>query len=72
VRHEMATTLVDVLTRRTRAHLHDRAGVLAAAAEVARLLGPSSAGTTPRSRSQVAAYRRCAMPRRLPPRIARP
>jgi glycerol-3-phosphate dehydrogenase len=37
-RHEMATTLVDVLTRRTRAHLRDRAATLAAAPGVATLL----------------------------------
>jgi glycerol-3-phosphate dehydrogenase len=38
-RREMATTLVDVLARRTRAHLHDRAACLAAAPDVAELLG---------------------------------
>ncbi len=38
VRHEMACTLDDVLVRRTRAHLFDRAGTLAAAPEVARLM----------------------------------
>jgi glycerol-3-phosphate dehydrogenase len=38
-RREMATTLVDVLVRRTRAHLHDRAACLAAAPDVAELLG---------------------------------
>jgi glycerol-3-phosphate dehydrogenase len=38
-RREMATTLVDVLARRTRAHLHDRAACLAAAPDVAALLG---------------------------------
>ena len=38
VRHEMATTLVDVLTRRTRAHLFDRAATAAAAPTVAALL----------------------------------
>jgi len=38
VRHEMATTLVDVLVRRTRAHLFDRAATLAAAPAVAALL----------------------------------
>ena len=38
VRHEMALTLDDVLTRRTRARLHDRAATLAAAPAVAELL----------------------------------
>jgi glycerol-3-phosphate dehydrogenase len=37
-RHEMATTLDDVLTRRTRAHLFDRVATLAAAPDVAELL----------------------------------
>ena len=39
-RHEMVTTLSDVLTRRTRAHLFDRAATLAAAPDVAALIGP--------------------------------
>jgi glycerol-3-phosphate dehydrogenase len=39
VRHEMATTLVDVLARRTRAHLFDRPATLAAAPGVAKLIG---------------------------------
>jgi glycerol-3-phosphate dehydrogenase len=39
VRHEMATTLVDVLVRRTRAHLFDRAATLDAAPAVAALVG---------------------------------
>jgi glycerol-3-phosphate dehydrogenase len=38
VRHEMATTLDDVLCRRTRAHLFDRAACAAAAPDVADLL----------------------------------
>ena len=37
-RHEMATTLDDVLLRRTRAHLFDREATLAAAPDAARLL----------------------------------
>jgi glycerol-3-phosphate dehydrogenase len=37
-RHEMATTLDDVLARRTRAHLLDRSATRAAAADVAALL----------------------------------
>ena len=39
VRHEMATTLIDVLVRRTRAHLFDRSATLAAAPAVAALVG---------------------------------
>jgi glycerol-3-phosphate dehydrogenase len=40
VRHEMATTLDDVLSRRTRARLLDRSATVAAAGDVARLIGP--------------------------------
>ena len=40
VRHEMATSLVDLLTRRTRAHLHDARCTVAAADAVARLVAP--------------------------------
>ncbi len=39
-RHEMALTLDDVLTRRTRARLHDRTATLDAAPSVAALLAP--------------------------------
>ncbi|MEO6653242.1 MAG: glycerol-3-phosphate dehydrogenase/oxidase [Ilumatobacteraceae bacterium] len=38
VRHEMATTVTDVLTRRTRAHLQDRVACLAALPRIAELL----------------------------------
>lgn len=38
-RHEMATTLDDVLVRRTRSHLFDRTATLAAASTAAELLG---------------------------------
>lgn len=37
-RHEMATSLVDLLTRRTRAHLQDARATLAAAPKIARLV----------------------------------
>jgi len=37
-RHEMATSLVDLVTRRTRAHLHDARSTLAAATAIARLV----------------------------------
>jgi glycerol-3-phosphate dehydrogenase len=57
VRHEMATTLVDVLTRRTRAHLEDRAACLTAAADVARLLAPELGWSDADVEAEVAAYR---------------
>ena len=58
VRHEMATTLVDVLTRRTRAHLQDRAACLAAAPDVADLLAGELGWDTAETADQVAAYGR--------------
>jgi glycerol-3-phosphate dehydrogenase len=55
-RHEMATTLIDVLTRRTRAHLEDRAACLAAAPDVADLLARELGWTPARAGAEVAAY----------------
>ena len=61
VRHEMATTLDDVLTRRTRAHLIDRAATLAAAADVAALLQGELGWTDEETTQQVDRYAaRCA------------
>ncbi|MFP5487856.1 MAG: FAD-dependent oxidoreductase, partial [Acidimicrobiia bacterium] len=56
VRSEMAITLVDVLARRTRAHLEDRAACRAAAADVAALLAPELGWSTTDQDAQVAAY----------------
>jgi glycerol-3-phosphate dehydrogenase len=56
-RREMATTLVDVLTRRTRAHLHDRAACLAAASDVAALLGRELGWSEAEAARQVDEYR---------------
>jgi glycerol-3-phosphate dehydrogenase len=58
VRHEMATTLDDVLSRRTRAHLFDRPASLAAAPTVAALLGDELGWTPDETRRQLDAYRR--------------
>lgn len=58
VRNEMATTLVDVLTRRTRAHLQNRAACLAAAGDVAALLAPELGWSAEQTAHQVAEYRR--------------
>jgi glycerol-3-phosphate dehydrogenase len=57
VRHEMATTLIDVLTRRTRAHLQDRQACLDAAETVADLLAPELGWNPSETIAQVAAYR---------------
>jgi glycerol-3-phosphate dehydrogenase len=53
----MATTLADVLTRRTRAHLRDRAACRAAAADVADLLAPERGWDAAETARQVADYR---------------
>jgi glycerol-3-phosphate dehydrogenase len=57
VRREMATTLADVLTRRTRAHLRDRAACHAAAADVAELLAPELGWDAAETARQVTDYR---------------
>jgi glycerol-3-phosphate dehydrogenase len=57
-RHEMATTLLDVLTRRTRAHLFDRPATVAAAPAVADLIGAELGWDAPRTAAEVDAYRR--------------
>ena len=56
VRTEMAVTLDDVLSRRTRAHLQDRAACRAAAADVAALLAPELGWTDAETAAQVDAY----------------
>jgi glycerol-3-phosphate dehydrogenase len=58
VRCEMATTLIDVLARRTRAHLEDRAACLRAAHEVATLIAGELGWSSDEIDHQVAAYRR--------------
>jgi glycerol-3-phosphate dehydrogenase len=55
-RDEMATTLVDVLARRTRAHLEDRSACLAAAPDVADLLARHLGWDERRTTAEVAAY----------------
>lgn len=55
-RHEMATTVTDVLARRTRAHLEDRAACRSAAPDVAALLAPELGWTDHERDAQVAAY----------------
>lgn len=57
VRHEMATTLVDVLTRRTRAHLQNRLACLDAAPSVAELLATELGWDDADVATQIAAYR---------------
>ncbi len=57
VRHEMATTLVDVLARRTRAHLFDRPATLAAAPAVAKLIGDQLGWDDDEIVRQLAEYR---------------
>jgi glycerol-3-phosphate dehydrogenase len=58
VRHEMATTLDDILVRRTRAHLFDRSASLAAAPAVAALLAEELHWSADEMERQLDAYRR--------------
>jgi glycerol-3-phosphate dehydrogenase len=57
-RHEMATTLDDVLSRRTRARLLDRAATLRDAPAVATLLAAELGWDEAEQARQVDAYRR--------------
>ncbi|HEY5092830.1 MAG TPA: glycerol-3-phosphate dehydrogenase/oxidase [Acidimicrobiales bacterium] len=57
VRHEMATSLVDLVTRRTRAHLHDARATLAAALSIAQLVAPELGWDATDVTSEVEAYR---------------
>jgi glycerol-3-phosphate dehydrogenase len=57
VRHEMATSLVDLVTRRTRAHLHDARATLAAAPSIAQLVAPELGWDATDVTSEVEAYR---------------
>ena len=56
-REEMATSLVDLLTRRTRAHLHDARATLAAAPAIAQLVAPEMGWGDGEIATQVEAYR---------------
>jgi glycerol-3-phosphate dehydrogenase len=67
VRYEMATTLDDVLSRRTRARLRDRDATAAAADEVAALVGPDLGWSEDERAAQVAAYRAAAVHEREAP-----
>ncbi len=58
VRHEMATTLDDVLARRTRAHLFDRPASLDAAPAVAALMADELGWSTDETARELDAYRR--------------
>jgi glycerol-3-phosphate dehydrogenase len=57
VRHEMATSLIDLLTRRTRAHLHDARACVAAAPDIARLIAVDFGWSDEQVEQQVAHYR---------------
>ncbi len=56
-RYEMAETLIDLLTRRTRAHLMDARATLAAADDVAALVGTELGWDDARRHAEVASYR---------------
>lgn len=57
VRHEMASTLDDVLSRRTRARLFDREATVSAAERVAALIGPELGWSAAEQAAEVEAYR---------------
>jgi glycerol-3-phosphate dehydrogenase len=57
VRNEMATSLVDLLTRRTRAHLHDARSTLAGAAAIAHLVASEIGWNSNECERQVQSYR---------------
>lgn len=57
VRHEMALTLDDILTRRTRARLFDRDATVAAAPTVAALIAPHVGWSEAETARQVAVFR---------------
>jgi glycerol-3-phosphate dehydrogenase len=56
VRHEMAVTLDDVLSRRTRARLFDRNATVDHAEAVAALIAPELGWSAERTAEEVAAY----------------
>ncbi len=60
VRHEMATTLEDVLTRRTRVHLFDRPAAVEAAPAIAELLAAELGWDDAETSRQIDGYRRLA------------
>ena len=66
-RHEMATTVDDVLARRTRARLQARDASAAAAHEVATLLAPELGWAAPEAEAQAAAYRQLVEAERTAP-----
>ena len=59
VRNEMATTLTDVLTRRTRCGLFDWDATLAAAQDIASLIGPELGWSEAEIQRQVTEFARC-------------
>jgi glycerol-3-phosphate dehydrogenase len=67
VRYEMATTLDDVLARRTRARLRNRDATAAAADDVAALVGAELGWSDDRRAAEAAAYREAARRERQVP-----
>lgn len=58
VTSEMATSLIDLVTRRTRAHLHDAPATLRAAERIARLVAPYAQWDEAEIARQIASYDR--------------
>ncbi len=72
VRYEMATTVDDVLSRRTRARLRGRDATAAAADEVAALIAPELGWSEATRAAEVAAYRESADRERAAPALPHP
>jgi glycerol-3-phosphate dehydrogenase len=68
-RYEMATTLDDVLSRRTRARLRARDAAAAAADDVAALVGDELGWSADRRAAEAAAYREAASRERATPQL---
>jgi glycerol-3-phosphate dehydrogenase len=71
-RYEMAHTLEDILSRRTRATLHDQEATADAAADVADLVAPELGWTPAEAEHQVAALREAVDRDRAAARLVRP
>jgi glycerol-3-phosphate dehydrogenase len=56
-RDEMAVTLIDLVARRTRAHIQDARATLRAAAAIAALVGPSMGWDAAKQEQEVTSYR---------------
>jgi glycerol-3-phosphate dehydrogenase len=71
-RYEMAHTLEDVLSRRTRATLHDQEAAAGAASDVAGLVAPELGWTSAEADRQISAFREAVDGDRAAAELVRP